>query len=678
MAKDVTVTIKGKDDSKAAIASAQRGFSGLRDTISSAINPVNLLKSAFAGIGSMVARVMTATGAFYQAAVVAAMQSEAAWARVESAVTNVGVVFGSVRGELDKLFSSLERTTRYSDDEASDAFATLVRISGDYAGSTSNLTLAADLAAAKQIGLGEAATLVGKAMIGQTRALREVGIEVKDGANAMDALRERYAGFATRDAATLEGRLHQVANAWDNIMESIGRVVMGNGALADGTGTLAGVLGKLAIWIDENAGSLRAWVGILEKALTLIVKIPDAINRISSGTAGRTVATAIGTLVIGPAAGVAGGKFPSTTARPEDALSEHGEIAKARKAAREAQAQAAVDQADALHDEIDLLLKAAQLRQLNAKEAARLAAIEKELRGLDLGDVKREEAEKIRESIQRIALARKSEEDEARRKQDEARRRREAERKEAEEYERKGQQLSYDLTGQQGMFRPGVTPGAQAPLPSAPLVAPGVSIAAASGDAGFGAGFKRGLQGVREEVDEVTTSFQSLGEMVGDVGRNSVLAYADAWGQAVGDIITGHESLAGAIVKSARKAVAGALGAEGQRTLLRAAEAAAEGFHNPIEFVRAAKLLGVGTAELALASQLGGGGGSGGSGGGGLSASSLQQSQNEVAGKAAATVIVKGRKVMFDMRDPDDQAAFVDMVQHLTGTRQVDWVFEDA
>jgi hypothetical protein len=122
----------------------------------------------------------------------------------------------------------MQQTTRYSDDDAASAFANLVNISGDYTGSLKNLSLAADVAAAKQMDIQDAATLVGKVMAGETGMLKRYGIVVAENADAMQALRDKFTGFAEKDAGTLEGRIHSIANAWDNVKEAVGRALVGD------------------------------------------------------------------------------------------------------------------------------------------------------------------------------------------------------------------------------------------------------------------------------------------------------------------------------------------------------------------------------------------------------------------------------------------------------------------
>lgn len=250
----VDVTIQGKDETKGAFSSVQKEMDTLGGKARALLNPLNLLKTGLASLAAV------SLGAFFKKAVEAATSSEASWVRVATAVRNLGKSSADARPELDKLFATIQKTTRFSDDDASDAFANLVRISGDYAGSIKNLSLATDLAAARQMDLGAASDLVARAMIGDTSMLKRYGIVVREGEDAIAAMRAQLHGFAENDGKTFEGRLAQIANAFDNVMEAIGRAITGGTGTGDGMSAFADALNRFASWIDENSADIKAFV----------------------------------------------------------------------------------------------------------------------------------------------------------------------------------------------------------------------------------------------------------------------------------------------------------------------------------------------------------------------------------------------------------------------------------
>lgn len=283
--RDVDVTIKGKNETRKAFREVEQGAEGLGGRFGKLLNPINALKGAIAGLSAMM------VGRFLADTVKSASEADAAWGRVESAVTNAGISFNLVRKDLDGLFLSIQKTTRYSDDAAADAFASLLSISNDYAGSLKNLTLVTDLAAAKKIDLKIASELVGKAMIGETGTLSRYGIIVKEGTDALEIMRDRFQGFANRDAKTMQGQLERVANAWDNVKESIGNALLGFDGAESSTGALTARLGEMSVWIDQNKSNLQDTLTVLTDILTAlgkfanltIVKPLAAVRRAATG-----------------------------------------------------------------------------------------------------------------------------------------------------------------------------------------------------------------------------------------------------------------------------------------------------------------------------------------------------------------------------------------------------------
>lgn len=274
--RQVDVTIDGKDRLKPVLKGAGGDVDAFGNRIKGLLNPVNLLKGGLASLGVL------GFGALGKKAVESASESEAAWARVESAVENAGITFRRVRGDLDELFTSIQRTTRYSDDQAADAFASLMSITGDYAGSVKNLALATDIAAAKKIDLTTAATLVGKAAVGETGQLKKMGIVLADTSKAIEELSGKFGGFAARDAASMQGQLQQVANAWDNVLEAMGRAILGMGGATDTSVGLANALNGLATWIDTNRGYFNDLAEGAKNLWMWLLKITD-VGNIASG-----------------------------------------------------------------------------------------------------------------------------------------------------------------------------------------------------------------------------------------------------------------------------------------------------------------------------------------------------------------------------------------------------------
>lgn len=585
--RDVDVTLRGKDQLKPTLKGAGADVDSFGARIKGLLNPINLLKGGLASLGVL------GFGALGKKAVESANESEAAWARVESAIEAAGITFRRVRGDLDDLFTSIQKTTRYSDDQAADAFAILMSITNDYTGSVKNLTLATNIAAAKKIDLETAAQLVGKAMIGETAALKKQGIVIGENADAIEELGKRFNGFAERDAATMQGQLRQVANAWDNVLEALGRAILGMGNASGTTNRLTTTLNGFATWIDENKADLTFIGDQLARILGLLGKIADmGILKPLAGV-GRIATGNVDDDTVGGFLGRQMARLAGAPVDLEDAGS--GEYYKAlgrirarsrRQAQEEARAAAAA---------------AAESRYKAKYDAKDFAAVDKRL-----------------------------------------------------------DEVSFDAARSGGIPRTGITG-------EIPGLRP-----ATMADAGVSSSVVGGIIGDTQQLQEATKAIVDMGDEIDAVATGAMTNMADTWAEAVESIVTGSDKVGAAIGKAIRRGVGQAMIAQGRKNLLEAAAIAVEGMFNPVDWGRAAKLFGIGSAQIATGTLFAGGGGSGGSGGvGGAGFSSQQQEMQESRGKG--TIIVRGSSV-FDMSNPDYRDQLVDAINDLRQYRDIEIV----
>lgn len=221
--------------------------------------------SAFKGILS--AGAVVAIGGFLKKSIDEASDAEAALSELRGAVGNVGGDFGKLAKSFDDSAQHLQRFTRFSDDETTRALAKLVTISGDTAGALKNIGLAADVAAFQQTDLNTAAELIGRTMTGNTKGLKQFGIATKDSTDGLEQLRQKMKGVAERDGATFQGRLEQLRNEFGNVLEAIGKVIIGGDDAADTMGRLAEKLRELSGWIEKNSESWHKWtIGLLDES----------------------------------------------------------------------------------------------------------------------------------------------------------------------------------------------------------------------------------------------------------------------------------------------------------------------------------------------------------------------------------------------------------------------------
>lgn len=195
---------------------------------------------------------------FGKASIKSFADSEAGNARLQVAMRNLGVYTDAQYAKQLRLSEALQQTTVYSNDEVT-AIQTKLTSFGLWGKELEKVTrLTLDLAAGQKISAEEAAQLLGRAYAGQTTALSRLGItfsDTGDRARNFEAIQEvvqrRFGGSAVAEVNTYEGRVKQLANAYDDIKKKIGADLVG--ASGQGAGGLLG----LALAIDKNYEAIK-------------------------------------------------------------------------------------------------------------------------------------------------------------------------------------------------------------------------------------------------------------------------------------------------------------------------------------------------------------------------------------------------------------------------------------
>lgn len=146
----------------------------------------------------------------------------------------------------------------FTDDDVRDGLNQLIPRTHDIAQANKLNALAMDLARAKGMSLGEAATLVGKAYSGQASALKRVGINIKntkDSTAALAELQKMVSGQADKYAGTTQGAMERMDIATSEAMESIGYAIKPVVAAFAGLAAdvISGVSGVASAFDTSNA-----------------------------------------------------------------------------------------------------------------------------------------------------------------------------------------------------------------------------------------------------------------------------------------------------------------------------------------------------------------------------------------------------------------------------------------
>jgi hypothetical protein len=205
-------------------------FSGLSTQIAATFTG---MVSSEAIIGATSAAFHTLTE-FVSESVAAYSKQEDATVQLTAALRQHGLATPEVISQYNALATTFQNTTKYADEDIQ-AMEKLLTLVGNVMPSQMQAALKAstDLASGLGIGLEQATNLVAKAAAGHTTALGRYGITVDAAdvssrglAAVLDVINEKFGGQAAAAIETYAGRVAQAANAWDNVKEALGKILI--------------------------------------------------------------------------------------------------------------------------------------------------------------------------------------------------------------------------------------------------------------------------------------------------------------------------------------------------------------------------------------------------------------------------------------------------------------------
>jgi hypothetical protein len=162
-------------------------------------------------------------------AVSAFVKAEEAQAQLNDAFSRFPALADSSVESMNRLNQSLEKKIKFDDEALASGEAVLAQFKLSGKQVEALIPLVADYAAKTGKDLPEAATTLGKAFLGNTRALKELGISYKatgdqalDTANITKLLSAQVGGFAERQGKTAAGQAAILRNRFEDIQETIG------------------------------------------------------------------------------------------------------------------------------------------------------------------------------------------------------------------------------------------------------------------------------------------------------------------------------------------------------------------------------------------------------------------------------------------------------------------------
>lgn len=261
-----------KDEAQMRTASSSMGSSASKFGVAA--------KAAFAVAGLAAVK-------FASDSIAAYMESEQVLAQLQNTINTTPALVGETTEAFQEQATALQNLTGYQDEEILKADDMLARfkLTGDQIRDTIPLVL--DYARKTGIEVPAAAEAVGKALLGNTRALKTLGIEgfvptgdrAVDLGHLMDQLKAKVGGAAEAFGKTTAGQMAIFQARLDDAKEEIGKALIP--VLTTLIRTLQPLIPLIA-FAAENLGLLLAAFAAY-KAVTFL---PDLLLRVSSALAG--------------------------------------------------------------------------------------------------------------------------------------------------------------------------------------------------------------------------------------------------------------------------------------------------------------------------------------------------------------------------------------------------------
>lgn len=239
---------------------ARNGIRGLGDDTAAAGRNFDRLKGAAVGAGLVAGAAIFKLG---KDSVTAFMEAEQAQAKLAYAFEKFPKLADTNVAAINDLNSALALKTKFDDDAISSGQAVLAQFDLTGKQLTDTTPLLLDYAAATGKELPAAASVVGKALGGNAKALKAIGIEYKstgnktqDYANVTELMKQKVGGFAEKEGKTAQGQIAILGNQFGELQETIGSKLVP--ILMKG----AKVLVTMAKWIQRNADVIGPLVGL--------------------------------------------------------------------------------------------------------------------------------------------------------------------------------------------------------------------------------------------------------------------------------------------------------------------------------------------------------------------------------------------------------------------------------
>jgi hypothetical protein len=259
-------------------------------------NKVSVIISAEDRAGAVLKTIGGYLAATFSAAAVAAFGKAAVDAASEQEQAEVKLVqaLGHTSSALTDQAAALQRTTKFGDESIVNAQAMLAMYTKDEQQIKALTRATLDFAQAKNMDLASAADLVGKSLGSETNALTRYGIEVQGAvggterfAGMMHGLSSHFGGQAEAAANTYSGTVAKLGNAFSDVMEEIGAIIVKNPVFLKALDLATGAFEQLSGWVKNNqqflmelvAGGVASFV----RAMGMAVQVVNVFRTLWTG-----------------------------------------------------------------------------------------------------------------------------------------------------------------------------------------------------------------------------------------------------------------------------------------------------------------------------------------------------------------------------------------------------------
>jgi len=213
----IVIALRAVDEASSVMDKVRASTSILANAASQLGGPFEAagnIMQGFAGAGVAGAVITAAAEAAkgLQECIKAATASEAVWSSLGAAVERSGQAWEAVKKGTEDALLAMSKTTTYSDEQLAQALEKLLTFGLSYDEAMKALGQTIDFAAAKHMDLESAATIVGKAMDGNTAILKRYGVDVATSKDQVAALKDVQEAAAAAIKAMGDGISTWVTN----------------------------------------------------------------------------------------------------------------------------------------------------------------------------------------------------------------------------------------------------------------------------------------------------------------------------------------------------------------------------------------------------------------------------------------------------------------------------------